>query len=99
MLSPTIRIGLRQHTWSFCRNWRSLERGPLCEVLIRNRGKRLAGLCRSLRTLPRYLREGGTKGPELVAGASKAAEQINFAIAGFEVEAFRKRQRNEREHG
>lgn len=48
---------------------------------------------------PWYLREGGTKGPELAAELSKAAERINFGIVEFEVEAFRKRRRNEREHG
>jgi hypothetical protein len=29
-----------------------LERGHLCEVTIRNRGKRPTGLCRSSRTMP-----------------------------------------------
>jgi hypothetical protein len=47
---------------------------------------------------PWYLSEGGTKGPELAAELSKSAERINLGIAEFEVEAFRKRQRNEREH-
>jgi hypothetical protein len=46
---------------------------------------------------PWYLREGGTKGPELVAELSKASDRIKFRIAEFEAEAFRKRRNNERE--
>ena len=97
MLSPTVMIGLRQHTGS---NWRGLERGYLCDVSIRDCGKRPAGLCKSLRTLPLwYLREGDTKGPELAAKLCKASERINFGIAQFEVEVFSKRRKNEREQG
>jgi hypothetical protein len=44
--------------------------------VIGNRGKRLAGLLQITEDIaPWYLREGGTKGPELVAELSKAAEQ------------------------
>lgn len=42
---------------------------------------------------------GRYEGAGIGGRAEQAAQRINFGTAGFEVEAFRKRRRNERAHG
>ena len=76
MLSPTIRIGLRQHTGSFLEELEKLGERTRLRGIDQESWKEACRLVQITEDIaPWYLRRGGTKGPELVAELSKAAEQ------------------------